>query len=229
MLNQRGNDGTGREWGTGDQPARRSQGWRKTYADDAGAFIDLKLESPEPKQIRVAYSGPEWEQGRVFLVWVEIRQSIDGSVILQRQLIPWQGACVSVPAGACEVRVTTENGFQSLPASASTTNTINVQLSAGLPGLNYRRTGTRDLSSGFSDGWFNVGVNSTRIFPPLFAVGAVLQNYGPDPLNLALLSQALVVPIFPQAYQDMPLPDPGFFDVSSGGQSALAVFWRVSA
>lgn len=230
MLNQAPNDGTDRDWGSGNAPAKWSQGWRKPYVANAQELVNLKLESPEPKQVRVSYSGSDWEAGNVYLLWLEVLQAIDSAVVRQRQLVPWQGAAISIPAGAAQVILTGVDGIRSNPDIALPTNNVaQIQVSSGLPGLNQRRQQRRDTATGFSDGWYQATGAQTIVYPPLFSTSMHVHNFGPEPLNIRAITDAISVAVPANSSAHVPIPDPGFFIISSGGLAVCTFVFKVSA
>ena len=229
MLNQAPNDGTDREWGTGDSPAKWAQAWRKPFEPTSSEIVNLKLESPEPKQVRISYAGSDWEAGNVYLLWLEVIQSIDSSVVRQRQLVPWQGAAISIPAGAAQIILTGKDGYNANQDVFPTNNVAQIQVSAGLPGLNQRRQQKPDVSTGYSDGWYLAQASATRVYPPLFATSMVVHTFGPDLLTIRNIKQGFSVTMAANTTAELPIPDPGYFLISSGPFAYCAFSFRVSA
>lgn len=224
--------GQGRSWGwsEGNAPARESVGWRRTYSASAGRFVDLKLESPTPRMVRLAYEGAEWEAGRVFLPRATVQQNLDGSAIRQTVLVPWQGISLAIPAGAVQLILDTDGGAESLPATPAASSTINVQLSYGNPGYNERRPERDRLTVAQSDGWYNATVIPERVFPPQFATSMRVYNVGPAVLSISNLSMGTAWTVAVGATAEVPIPDPGFFDIATLGLNALcAITYRVTA
>lgn len=220
----------GREWSTGNAPAVQSVGWRRTYTSSAGRFVDLKLESPTPRMVRLAYEGAEWDAGRVFLVRATIQQNIDGSAIRQTVLVPWQGIALAVPAGAAQLILNTDGGAESLPATPAAASTINVQLSYGNPGYNERRPERDRPTVAQSDGWYNATVIAERVFPPQFATSMRVYNVGPAILSVSNIAMGTAWTVAVGGVVEVPIPDPGFFDIATLGLNALcAITYRVTA
>lgn len=216
-------------WGQGGRPARDSVGYRKTYAPGDGRFQDLKLESDSPKQIRIAYEGEQWADGRVFLVRATLRSLLDSSQVEQSLIVPWQGVALTVAAGTSQLILDTATGFQSLPLTPATENTVNLQLSVATNGYSERRPARERPAVAQSDGWYNATVVPERVFPPLFATSMVVYNYGLATLAISNLSMGTAWTVAPGGSADVPIPDPGFFDIAViGGNALCAIRYRVT-
>lgn len=225
-------DGFDRPWGQGSRPAVQSVGSRKVFNKSSGQFINLKLESPSPKQLRLSYDGEEWAKGLVWLVRATILTNVDGATIRQVVQVPWQGIALSVPAGASQVIVDASDGYSSDPIATPTGNILQVEMSAGLPGFNERRGFEACPLTGLDDGWGFVAGNPFNLYPPLFAVSAVIQNV--DSVNQMIVTAPLAgisITLLPLQVIDTPIPDPGWYRLSTTWfiPVAYTVRWRVSA
>lgn len=225
-------DGFDRPWAQGSRPAVQSVATRKRFKPTSGRFVDLKLESPQPKQVRLSYEGEEWSKGLFWLCRATILTNVDGATVRQEVQIPWQGIAVSVPAGASQIIVDASDGYASVAFANPGECTLHVEVSAGLPGFNERRGFMPCPLTGLDDGWGFVTINSFNLYPPLFAVSAVIQNVDTvNPMIVIAPLAAINITLNPGQSIDTPIPDPGYYTLSATWFNPVAytVRWRVSA
>jgi hypothetical protein len=168
--------------------------------------------------------------GQLFLVRATLRSLLDSSQSDQSFIVPWQGIAVTVAAGTSQLILDTATGFQALPLTPATENIVNVQLSVSTNGYNERRPSVPRPAVNQSDGWYNATVLPERVFPPLFATSMAIFNVGPSALAISNLSMGTAWNVAAGASADVPIPDPGFFDIAVlGGNALCAIRYRVSA
>lgn len=199
-------------------------GYRKAYTSTTGEICRLRHESPEPRVVRVAYEGDKWRQLQQFYVLkLVVRQYSDAAQTEQRVLVPWQGVAWQLPAGRCDLILTTDDGFESRPDGQSLDGVVNIELSTGATGRQCRQPEPSVLSSQ-DDGWFDqTGID---LLPPMFATCATIATFEGSDLNFIAPTngQSMYVPT-PRSFS-VPIPLPGWIRVEGGG--SYTVLWEVS-